>query len=151
MKKLTFITLSILLAFTSCTKEEPVAFANLPAQAQTILNTYFSDMPVALTKTDNEGFAKVYEVIFTTGDRIEFDRDGDWREIEMSAGVPMELIPQPIVDYLKANYPTQVVIMIDYDKYNYELELDNLVELKFNTKYQLIDIDIKEEKMPAVM
>jgi hypothetical protein len=53
----------------------------------------------------------------------------------------MELIPEAIVDYLKANYPNQIVIQIDRDIYDYELQLDNGVELKFNKKYQLIDID----------
>jgi hypothetical protein len=141
MKKLTLITATFLMCLTACAREEPIALANLPNQAQSLINTYFADLPVALTKVDHDGLQKTYEVIFTTGGSIEFNHNGEWKNIEISTGVPMELIPEAIVDYLKANYPNQIVIQIDRDIYDYELQLDNGVELKFNKKYQLIDID----------
>ena len=141
MKKLTLITATFLMCLTACAREEPIALANLPNQAQSLINTYFTDLPVALTKVDHDGLQKTYEVIFTTGGSIEFNHNGEWKSIEISTGVPMELIPEAIVDYLKANYPNQIVIQIDRDIYDYELQLDNGVELKFNKKYQLIDID----------
>lgn len=141
MKKLTLIAATILLCLTACAREEPIALANLPNQAQSLINTYFADLPVALTKVDHEGLQKIYKVIFTTGGSIEFNHNGEWTEIEISTGVPMALIPEAIVDYLKANYPTQIVVKIDRDIYDYELQLDNGVELTFNKKYQLIDIE----------
>ena len=141
MKKASIIAATILLTLTACAREEPITFANLPTPAQELLTTYFSDLPVALTKVEYDGLHKTYEVIFSTGGSVEFDHNGEWTDIEMDSGVPMELIPQPIRDYLKANYPMQIVVKIDRDRYDYELTLDNWVELKFNKKYQLIDID----------
>ena len=57
------------------------------------------------------------------------------------AVVPARFIPQPIKNYLKANYPGQAVKKIEINKNEYEIELANGLDLTFNKHFKLIDID----------
>ena len=43
--------------------------------------------------------------------------------------------------YVKENYPDVKVLMIERDRNDYELKLSNRLELTFDTKYNIIDID----------
>ena len=43
--------------------------------------------------------------------------------------------------YVKDNYPDVKVLLIERDRNDYELKLSNRLELTFDTKYNIIDID----------
>ena len=47
--------------------DKPIQVNQLPAKAQTFLNTYFKDHKVALAKQETELFYKSYDVVFTDG------------------------------------------------------------------------------------
>ena len=51
------------------------------------------------------------------------------------------MIPQAIKNYLKANYPRQTVKKLEIKKNEYEVELANGLELTFNNRFQLVDMD----------
>ena len=87
-------------------------------------------------------FGKTYDVIFTNGEKIEFDSKGQWRDIECrQSRVPAALIPAAIANFVKKNYPQTTILKIERDRRTYEIELSNRLELKFNNSFQLIDID----------
>lgn len=46
-----------------------------------------------------------------------------------------------IKNYLKANYPRQTVKKLEIKKNEYEVELANELELTFNNRFQLVDMD----------
>ncbi len=122
--------------------EKPVTLAQLPAAAQQTIKKHFADRQIALAKVEMEVFGKTYDVIFTNGEKIEFDSKGQWRDIECrQLHVPAALIPAAIANYVKKNYPQTTILKIERDRRTYEIELSNRLELKFNNAFQLIDID----------
>lgn len=120
-----------------------IEFNRLPRQSQQLIKKHFSDQSIALVKMDNELFDKSYEVIFTNGNKIEFDKKGVWEEIDCKyTRLPAEIIPVQIRNYVSKNYPNTEIIKIEKEnRGRYEVELTNGFDLKFDSKFNLIDID----------
>lgn len=119
-----------------------VSYQELPEAAQQTVARYFDKEKVMLVKEDREWFGKLYEVKFSDGTELEFLGDGQWKEIDCHhRAVPEELIPSQIAMYVKAHFPDRTVVKIERDRRGYEAELDNDVDLKFDLKFNLIDID----------
>lgn len=123
--------------------DKPISFGELPATAQAFVRKHFPQVDVALTKMDSDFFNKDYDVIFVNGDKIEFDKNGNWKEIKCAPGgfVPPAAIPSQIQTYLTRNYPNTSVVKIERDRKDYEVKLSNGRELKFDKQFRLIDID----------
>lgn len=122
--------------------EKPISVNQLPKAAQQTVSKHFSGLKVALAKVESGLLEKSYDVVFTNGDHLEFDRNGGWTEISSKTrGVPSALIPTGISTYLKSNYPGQKVVQIERDRREYEVELANGVEVTFNMSFQVVDID----------
>ena len=103
---------------------------------------HFADSKVALAKMESDFFYKSYEVIFTNGNKVEFGKNGNWEEVNCKyTSVPTAIIPTTIQKYVTTNYPDTRVLKIERDKKEYEVQLSNRVELKFDLKFNLIDID----------
>ena len=115
----------------------------LPANAVEFLKTNFANDEVSFAKKEREDLLWTrYEVIMTNGNKIEFDGDGKWVELNCKySNVPESLIPADIKSYLDKRYKNEKVLKIEKDKNNYEVDLTNNVELTFNKKFQLIDVD----------
>lgn len=87
-------------------------------------------------------FDKDYKVVFVNGAKVEFAKNGEWKDVECKYGeVPAAIVPQQIRDYVTKNYPKNKIVAIDRDRRDYEVELDNGLDLKFDLKFRLIDID----------
>lgn len=122
--------------------DKPISVNQLPAAAQQVLTKHFSDKKVALAKKETGIFDLSYDVIFTNGDKVEFDRSGNWTEIDCKyTAVPAALIPSAIAKHVKENYPDKKIVQIEKDRKNYDVELSGGLELTFNHKFQVIDID----------
>lgn len=122
--------------------DKPISVAQLPATAQQIINTHFSGKKVALAKVESGLLDKSYDVIFTTGEKIEFDRNGNWTEIDCKRStVPAKLVPSQITGYVNSNYSGNKILKIEKDRNEYEINLSNGVEIKFNKNFMVIDID----------
>ena len=59
----------------------------------------------------------------------------------MHTAVPAALVPQPIMAFVKKTYPDAVVTKIERDRRGYDVDLSNGLDLEFNSKFQLIDVD----------
>ncbi len=122
--------------------DRPITVNQLPATAQQVIRSHFSGMKVALAKMETGFLEKSYDVIFTTGEKIEFDRDGNWTEIECKrTAVPAKLIPAQIANYVNTNYPGNSILKIEKDRSEYGINLSNGVEITFNKEFMVIDID----------
>lgn len=146
MKKLTFILVCL---FTLCAitlradNEKPIQVNQLPAAAQQFIKQHFADRKIVLAKMETELMSKSYKVIFADGDHIDFDGKGNWEEVDCkSSSVPTVVVPVRIMDYVRANYPDETVKKIEKDRREYEVKLSNRVELSFDLKYNLTDIDM---------
>lgn len=145
MKKIIAI-LTMVFAFVMFAKadnEKPITVKELPAAAQTFLNNHFSGKKIALAKKETEFFGTTYDVIFTNGDKIEFDRNGNWKEVKCKYSlVPEAVVPAQILKYVKENYPGANVLEIEKGDRDYEVKLSNRVDLEFDTAFRLLDVDI---------
>lgn len=113
----------------------------LPQAALHTINTHLPGRKIAIAKVESELFSKSYTVIFTNGEKIEFDGRGRWTEVKCKrSAVPASLVPAQIAQYIRANYPDCRILEIERDD-EYEVKLSNHVEVTFNKKFEVIDID----------
>lgn len=137
---LVFTLVAVQFAFAGdvITKDEK----QLPLPARNFINQYFSEPHISYIKIDSEFLSKTYEVILTNRTEIEFDRKGNWMEVDCKKNaVPANLVPVNIKDYVKANFPNQIITKIERKSVGLEVELANDFSLQFNKKGVLIDID----------
>lgn len=133
----------VLFSTTACAdKNKPIQVNELPAKAQTVLNTHFSGQKVTLATLESEIIDKSYNVVLQNGTKLEFDRKGNLTEVDCKQGtVPAKLIPQPIKSYVQANYSGQNIKKMEIDKNEHEVELSNGLDITFNKRFKVIDID----------
>ena len=135
MKKLVFLLVCLftLQTVARADDDKPIQVTQMPQPAQQFIKQHFADSKVALAKMESDFFYKSYEV---------FGKNGNWEEVNCKyTSVPTAIIPTTIQKYVTTNYPDTRVLKIERDKKEYEVQLSNRVELKFDLKFNLIDID----------
>jgi hypothetical protein len=87
--------------------------------------------------------SKSYDVIFTNGDKVEFDKKGNWTNVDCKhSQVPQAIIPVAIQQYVSKNYPDAKVLKIELtDHKGYEVDLSNGFDIEFDKKMRVIEID----------
>lgn len=144
MKKI-FIALACVftLVTNACADNyQPITQTQLPEKAQTFLSTYFPEAKVSLVRKEIDVIELNYDVIFADGSKVEFDRKGNWTEIDcLTHSLPAGIVPEAINKIINTHYPDTKVIKIERDHREIDVKLNNRVELTFNKNLQLIDID----------
>lgn len=143
MKKLLFLFISMFALTAYADNDKPIKVAEMPKEAQQFINAHFANRQVAMAKVEESFMDRSYEVIFTNGDKVEFDKRGRWEEVDCEySEVPAAILPVAIQTYLTKNYPNVKVLKVELtDRKGYEVELSNDFELDFDKKFNLIDID----------
>ena len=144
MKKLAILLVCVFAVSTvaMADNDKPIQIGQLPTAAQTFITKHFKGNKVALAKQETELFDKSYDVIFTNGEKIEFDRSGEWTEVSCKInGVPAAIIPQAIKTYVESNYPDAKVMKIERNRHEIEVQLSNRWEITFDNQMRVIDID----------
>lgn len=144
MKKLVFLLVCLftLQNVALADNDKPIQVNQMPQSAQLFIKKYFADSKVALAKMESDFLYKSYEVIFTNGNKVEFDKKGEWTEVDCKYGsVPGAVVPAAIQKYVASNYQDAKILKIERDNKDYEVKLSNRTELKFDLKFNLIDID----------
>lgn len=148
MKKilLTAVVLAVtaITALAATNKDRAITFEQLPAKAQQFINNHFSKKDISFAKSDRELFDVDYEVIFVNGNKIEFNKNGDWKEVDCKRSeVPAKIVPAKIKDIISQHYGNAKVKKISRDlkKGETEVKLSTGIELEFNKYYQLINVD----------
>lgn len=147
MKRFLFlITVVTLGVATAVADEQLIPFEQLPQKAQEFTRKYFpADHPMyrsAYAMYDPELFDSSYMVVFTNGDGIEFNKEGEWKDFDCKeCVVPAEIIPAAIQAYLATNAPNQQVKKIEKNRRSYEIELDNGFEFEFDLDGNLLKVD----------
>lgn len=139
------VALVCLVAFSASAladNDKPINVNQLPATAQQIIKKHFSAKKVALAKVESGLFEKSYDVVFNNGEKVEFDRNGNWTEVNCKmSSVPAGLVPAKIASYVKSTYPGTKILQIEKDDNRYEVKLSNRLEVTFNKNFQVVDID----------
>ena len=145
MKKLVLVLVSIVaLGFTAkASEDKPITVDRMPQKAQQFIKAHFGNHQVAMAKMETDFLSKSYDVIFTNGDKVEFDKQGRWTNIDCEHSVvPVGVIPQTIKDYVQKQYPNAKILKIELtDRKGYDVGLSNDVEIEFDKRFNVIDID----------
>lgn len=144
MKKLFFTIVAVIaiqmVAFAG--NDSMITVSQMPKAAQKFVQKYFSEKKVSYAKVDNDWHDKEYKIIFADGSSVEFDRKGEWIDISCKPNsIPQSIIPQEIQNYVAKNHKDLKIISIERSRQYYEIKLSNSLELKFNKKFMLVDID----------
>ncbi|MDO4790109.1 MAG: PepSY-like domain-containing protein [Porphyromonas sp.] len=158
------MTLGTTLVLSSCSKNNDVqpeivvgqeSTERLPESASQFVAAYFNGYTVdEVVKRDHENesgalyagvLKKKNNAIITDNVKIEFDRNGQWIEIEsLIDGRPiprnlLSLLPASIVAYVDANYPNIGLQEIERKAYGFKVELVNDKELLFDKNGDLLN------------
>lgn len=139
-----FLTLAavLLISFISCAKDNLTQLEQLPAKAQEFVKTYFADYQVSYVFADKE-FADVdYKVRFEDGTEIEFNAKGEWTDVSgRNNCIPTGFILKEITDFVEKNHKNMCITDIEREFNRITIELNNQLELEFNSKGKLISYD----------
>lgn len=115
----------------------------LPAAARTTLSKNFPKAEVNRVKVDSHIFGgDEYEVILSNGTEIEFDSNGEWKEVDCGhLAVPNAFVLKPIAQYVTKNYPGQKIVKVSKDRNKYEIELSNGIDLDFDRAGAFLRVD----------
>lgn len=146
MKRIGIILIGLtLMTNMACADNDKVTnnINELPQVSRTFLNNYFNGNKVSHIKIDKDLFlVDSYDVILTDGTSVEFNRDGEWKEVKsFQQNIPDTLIPAEIRQYVSQNYPGQKIMTVERGKRKVSVDLANGLELKFDLNGNLIDID----------
>ena len=86
----------------------------LPLTARNFINRYFTDPQISHIKIEAGILgSKSYEVLLTDRTEIDFDSNGNWTDVDCKkAAVPEALIPVSVKEYVKTNFPQEVITKI---------------------------------------
>lgn len=145
MKKILMaIVLGLAITTTACADDVISRNVNdLPVAARTVLNKVFANTKVSYIKIDKDLFQSTsYEIQLVNGYEVSFDSKGNWIEVDCKQGeVPAYFIPTNIKKQVNDMFPGEKITKIDRDSREYEVELSNDVDLKFDKKGQLKEVD----------
>jgi len=134
---------ALALIFTSCDKDEKIITSdNLPSLANSFLNDYFKDVNiVSITEEMDVIEGAEYEVLFSNGMEVTFDKNGEWDEVEAhddKVAIPTSFILPSIVSYVNENYSPALINSIDKEKSTFEVELTNGIDLIFTLQGEFL-------------
>lgn len=116
-----------------------IKLSQTPVETQTFINTHFAQCQIAIAKQETEWLETIYNIVFTDGSKLEFDKHGQWKTINCSyTHVPMSIIPSGIQEYLKHHHKELQVILIERTKERYYLKLSDGENLNFDLHFNLI-------------
>lgn len=130
-------------SFTACTAgEKVITYPELPLDAQRLIEKHFQKADVSVVIMDREAFFVEYEVRLTDGTKLEFEKNGEFKKIDCGAkAVPESLIPEVVRSYVAASFPNTFVTEWGKDDRGWKAELNNGLDLEFNSKYEFLRID----------
>ena len=122
--------------------DKPIQVKELPAKAQTILSQHFKNQKVALATIEIGLLENNYDVVLNNGTRVECNRNGSVTEVECEQeAVPTARMPRAVNTYRQQTYAEDKVRKYEMKRNEYEVELNNGLEITFNKDFQVIDID----------
>jgi hypothetical protein len=144
MKRLLIAVLSLVIFNIPAMADDdrPVSLDKMPKKAQEFIAKYFPGANIAIAKQERGVADKSYDVIFPNGDKVEFDKKGEWTNIDCEySSVPSDVIPAAIHAYVNKNYPNAKVKQIEKKRKGYDVELTNGWDITFDKAFRVVDLD----------
>lgn len=137
-----FAVFSLGMVTAKADNDRVIANENLPAKAQQFVKTHFSESKISYVKEERDFFDRNYEIVFADGAKVEFNRSGEWIDVDCRyTSVPQAIVPDAIKAYVKERFPNVQIMEIERKRGNYEVKLSNKLELVFDKKLKIKDID----------
>lgn len=121
--------------------DRPMAFEKLPVAAKEYIQTNFPDEKTTMVTKDDDLIFADYTVMLSNGIKLEFEHSGALTQISSPNGIPAELVPVSIRNYVQTHYPDAGYLEFEIGKRTYEVKLTNRMELKFNNSFHIIEVD----------
>ena len=140
MKVMRFLLMALMCLMTSSimADDTPIPVEQLPEAAKVFVKDNFKGQKIIYAEKDWNSF----ECRLADGSKIEFNKKGTWKKIDRKAiAVPAGIVPETIMEYVKANFPGCDVTKIEKERYGYQIELSNDIDLRFNYQGVLIGMD----------
>lgn len=145
MKKLFLLLAAVVMgvALWSCSSDdsdEPVAYDSLPTSAKAFLETYYKGANIISLYKETDNKVVTYEVVLGNGSKVDFDGAGHWSSVEAAKGllIPKGIAPEQIERIVNERAPMFGINAISIEKYGYEVDVTNGLEMKFDHNYNLI-------------
>ena len=116
---------------------------DLPADAINFVRQHFLVDHIASVWKDTDYNDEEYTVIFRDGLEIEFNGNGDWKELKARHGkVPDHVVPEKILAHVSATFPFESIkeVSRNLTKKRYKAELTDDQELKFDENFNFIGV-----------
>ena len=142
--KTIIVALAIFVSGVASADYKTTDVSKLPQAAIQCLQQNIPNATVNLIKVDTSflGFGvSSYDAYLSDGTEIEFDKRGQWTEIENDVAIPQSFITDTLKAYLAKNFPNIRVTSLKKKPYGYQIELSNDIEIRFDSSWKLISID----------
>lgn len=138
----TFLLLALpVLLLASCTKEKVVGSNDLPATSTNYITTHFPDQTIVHAVKEFDDLQITYTVYLKNGVKIEFNQNGEVKEIEGNSALPDSVIPSAILAYVNANYASEFIKEWKLERTKQEIKLSNGITLEFDKNGNFLRID----------
>ena len=145
MKKIVFAILAAFSLQVATAQDRKVDFNELPADAINFVRQHFLVADINSVWKDVDYKDEEYSVIFKDGLEIEFNGEGDWKEIKVHRGkLPNEVVPAGILDYVQKNFsanPNIKKLERSLRKRTYKVKLADGNELYFDDQQKFLGLD----------
>ncbi|MDH6304931.1 hypothetical protein M2459_001668 [Parabacteroides sp. PF5-5] len=145
MKKYSLLFLWVIFNFSICATAAPsvVYQRHLPRKMQVFLDRHFGKYEIEKLEYDAEdGECKVK---YSNGIEVEFDDFGSLIEIESDyAPLPksiIDILPSPAIDFIAKRYSQRPIRKIKYKSGTYKVKLGKSLEIIFDERGNVIEID----------
>lgn len=139
-RKITFVSVMLMMFISvACS-----AGTDVPATIRNFIAANFKSATIVKVERDSKSMGVEYDVTLSYGAKVDFDVNQKWESIDCekaSINVPQNIISKGIRAYLSKNYPKQKVVEIDRERYGYDVKLDNLLKLEFNSQGEFLRFD----------
>lgn len=143
LMSLSFLLIGVIATGLKADEVVVITKEQLPTSAQQFIQKHFSKYNISYVKKEKELLSHSYEVIFSEGTSIDFDKRGNWTDIDGKQNdIPVTCIPAAIQSYVKKNFSGQTFRQIERkERGRYGVELSNGLELIFDKKFRFIRVD----------
>lgn len=112
-----------------------------PAITQ-FVTQHFPNATVQMMMPDEDDI----DVVLNDYTKIEFRLNNEWKKVDCEhsttfTAVPATIVPEQITAYVNANFPSAIIKKLEKNFRGWEIELNNGLELKFNSNFKVMEID----------
>lgn len=112
-----------------------------PAITQ-FVTQHFPNATVQMVMPDEDDI----DVVLNDYTKIEFRLNNEWKKVDCEhsttfTAVPATIVPEQITAYVNANFPGAIIKKLEKNFRGWEIELNNGLELKFNSNFKVMEID----------